>query len=410
MPFDPSKPRISAAVINSVACGAEGSLLKKRLTKETCDAFPSSEAFANVRSFVEACAMSVEGLPLPAPAVPLPSPDASSATTAVPPDGVVVPTAKQAVATAETSAAATAYLRDTPLRPFLAAVTNRLFPALHAYVDAIPLEDMKAQRFGNKAFRAYCQKMADDLLEGVVKAHLLPAVEAIAAASGAAQSPPPTVAAELYEYLLDSFGNAQRIDYGTGHELHFWCFCYTAVVHATGRRLPTSTTTGADADADAAKKDEAAEKGLRDGLADLVLVVFPQYLAFCRRLQHHYSLEPAGSHGVWGLDDYHHLPLLFGASQLVGAEPAILPKHITDRTKVAANRPKYLYFEMIGWIMDNKKGPFHEHSPILYNVSGLDEWARIRQGMMKMYAAEVMGRFAVVQHFLFGPTIAYKEA
>lgn len=62
-----------------------------------------------------------------------------------------------------------------------------------------------------------------------------------------------------------------------------------------------------------------------------------------------------------------------------------------------------MYFSAIQFIYDVKRGPFWEHSPVLYDISGIkDGWGKINKGMLKMYAAEVLGKFPVVQHFPFG--------
>ena len=95
-------------------------------------------------------------------------------------------------------------------------------------------------------------------------------------------------------YWLTSFGSFVRMDYGTGHETSFalllLCLALLRFV--------------------------APEPRVERQLA---LVAFPRYMRLCWRLQDVYRLEPAGSHGVWGLDDYVFLSYLFGSAQLRGA-------------------------------------------------------------------------------------------
>jgi serine/threonine-protein phosphatase 2A activator len=63
-----------------------------------------------------------------------------------------------------------------------------------------------------------------------------------------------------------------------------------------------------------------------------------------------YTLEPAGSHGVWGLDDTSFLPFLLGSGQLRDQRSAPGPGTIMSPEIVLVQKEKNLYFAAIAWI------------------------------------------------------------
>ena len=199
----------------------------------------------------------------------------------------------------------------------------------------------------------------------------------------AASSPPvalsPTAIGELAGYLSESFGNATRIDYGTGHELAFLvflrCLDRLGVLQPSDRR-------------------------------SVVLVVLHAYLTLMRHVQNTYKLEPAGSHGVWGLDDYQFAPFLLGAAQLVG-HPEVAPNSIHDDNLLQAHAPDFLYLAAIKFIKQMKRGHFGEHSPMLNDISALGSWRTVASGLARMYEGEVLGKMQVVQHLPFGTLLVW---
>jgi|UniRef100_A0AC35FQQ2 serine/threonine-protein phosphatase 2A activator len=236
-----------------------------------------------------------------------------------------------------------------------------IFDELGKWVEEFPLEDMQEQRFGNKTYRKWYQRLqerADDIITKI-----LPEDKKAAKV-------------ELLPYFLDSFGNSTRIDYGSGHEVAFLFFIYC--LYSVGALN--------------APEDDKA----------VVLRLFARYLRFVRLLQNKYRMEPAGSRGVHAIDDFQFAPFIFGSSQLIGNKQRLTPDHYLNPTTVETYQRDNLFFEAIQYINETKYGPFYEHSNQLYNISAVPSWEKVNSGMFKMYEGECLKKFPVAQHFVFG--------
>ncbi|ODV65768.1 Phosphotyrosyl phosphatase activator [Hyphopichia burtonii NRRL Y-1933] len=246
----------------------------------------------------------------------------------------------------------------------------KILQTLNTYIDQNP--PLKGpRRFGNLA----CRDWHDNLIENIDNLLISNLkIDSKLRIDG--------FLSEIKHYILNSFGSQLRLDYGTGHELSFLAFL--------GGLFELKILD--------IKKLSGAE----------LLTIFGKYYDLCRRLILLYSLEPAGSHGVWGLDDHFHLIYILGAAQFNGSQNMMIPSVLlvlSDHT-ISSYKLCNLYVNAIAFIHKIKLGPFNEHSPIIFDIHAtVSLWPKVLQGLSKMYEVEVLGKFPVVQHFWFGAVL-----
>lgn len=241
---------------------------------------------------------------------------------------------------------------------------QQLLAKIDSYIDEAP-PGTGPRRFGNVSFRKWHELFEDrvsDLLKDCLPASSL--------AFGSAQSQGGATAEdELKAYLLGAFGSAQRLDYGTGHELSFLAF------------LLCLWKLGVFHDGQANGEIER----------NIVLGAFEPYLRVVRKLILTYTLEPAGSHGVWGLDDHSFQPYIYGSAQLTRpiTDNEEMPTEgsrfgapkldsVSKADRVQDYRESNMYFSAVGFILDVKTGLFGEHSSVLHSLSQVKlGWGKI---------------------------------
>ena len=316
--------------------------------------------------------------PPPTPALP-PPPDLSNHKYMVPSRRILSPADHQSFLKSPTCTLVTAFvfgvsdsvqdrsassLKESDMTPTVKTVLQ-VVAEVEKVLDRCPPEDT-GSRFGNPVFRTFLDEVEKALPEWHAQLGLTDKQQV----------------EEVSGYLHNAFGNKRRIDYGSGHELNFflWLLCLNRL-----SLLPPQT------------------------FPSLALAVLPAYLNLMRRIQGAYYLEPAGSHGVWGLDDYQFLPFLFGASQLLH-HAYITPKAIHNALVLEEESANFLYLDQVAYVNSVKNvDGLRWHSPMLDDISASKSWAKIEAGMKKMFVAEILHKLPVMQHFLFGSLIPAEE-
>lgn len=242
---------------------------------------------------------------------------------------------------------------------------------IRATADSTELIDSATLRFGNPAFRIFVQRMNSSLMQLLLK-HIGPEYESIFV--------------ELAGYLSDSFGNETRIDYGTGHELHFIAFlcCLYDVQYFN-------------------------EADLESVFFDVIV----PYIKFVHKLISYFKLEPAGNQGFLLPDEYQYIPFLLGSAQMI-SNGQFGPSDLVplDRegfeytTFLKMHADDYIIMCQLLNINQCKTGPFCQHSKMLWDISATETCNKLYTGFFKMYKFTILAKQPMIQHFLFGTILS----
>lgn len=313
------------------------------------------------------------------------------------------------------------------LSPGIASLHGSLHGIASCWLEELPPNETARARFGNPVFKTWHARLLErskSIIESIMECHVKylsevqngkwnidvlnecseagrRAAAGTAAATVAGQAVLESTAdsmasdhqnrviLELQAYLHHSFGHEIRLDYGTGHECSFYVFLYALCKIGIFGNVPKTVAPS------------------HDLMAPVALAITSQYLEVCRGIQTQYMLEPAGSHGVWGLDDYHCIPFYIGACQMQNDaynDMDFTPSSIhNDNLLKSDDGNSMLYFQCIRYIKSLKKGvPFFESSPMLDDISNLNSWSKVSGGLLRLFEGEVLDKKPVVQHFVFG--------